>query len=312
MADFTRDSFFNPLNNYIKVRFGADASLTETELNELQDILNYKFNRLVNNLIPEGIMGLGEANYDAVSKTFTLTNEVAVAFGEFIDIDNVSIQANLGQTIYLKVFKKLVSHTDTIKKYGNAQGTEEVENKILDDRVGKETSRREQLMYELTTVDDNESKCLPLYEIIQAPSGNLELKAVKTESQTSLQRTLDNAINIVFNTLNDMRNEFSSDMADIKQDVIDEMTSIKDKVQEYNIFRLQKEGKIFKLIELRRIEDNTLYLRSEYSNKDMAGNYLTETVSYFNNQEELVNTEEFILTYNSSNELVSRVGVKNV
>ena len=39
MPDFSYNSKFNKEANFVSIRFGADAPLLETELNELQSIL---------------------------------------------------------------------------------------------------------------------------------------------------------------------------------------------------------------------------------------------------------------------------------
>ena len=149
MQDFSKEDSFNRDSAFRLVRIGADCPVLETELNEAQKISEDRVKNLIQSYLGEGIFGVGEYVYDKSEDTFSISNEDAIIDGVLIHITNLS--KNLGGTkeVYLGVKEVMVSYTDTIPYLGNEQETRTVPNKILDERIGVETSKRLQYQYNL-------------------------------------------------------------------------------------------------------------------------------------------------------------------
>ena len=155
MPDFTRHSNFNKNANFGSVKFGADAPLLETELNELQDIQNYKRRELLRKMFDNCILELGNISY--VNPNLVIENTSFLIDGELIYINNVNIPISLGQSFYIKLDEKVLTHLDDIKEFGNEHSNSTIPNNIVDSRVGAETSRRVVLTYSITTTPSEKS-----------------------------------------------------------------------------------------------------------------------------------------------------------
>ena len=147
MADFTRDTNFNENAGIASVRYGSDAPILEVELNEMQQIQIKKLQDLIRLSFGDGISGSGPIQY--VGGVFTIADRYAVVAGTIIPISSLSLSAANGDTIYLSVWNKVVTHADTLKKDGNEQETTE-SNPIKDNRLNIETTRRVVTAFTLT------------------------------------------------------------------------------------------------------------------------------------------------------------------
>lgn len=148
MPDFTLDSFYNKGTNFSMIKFGADAPLLETELNEMQSIQRERLRDVVKLFIPNGIVD-GVFNY--VGGVFSVSNAIAIIDGEILYVSNLTVNASEGATIYLKVWEKIATKDSTLKEFGNEQSSVVVPNTIMDVRVNSETSRRYITAYTLST-----------------------------------------------------------------------------------------------------------------------------------------------------------------
>ena len=148
MPDFTRPPIFSPENNFVKTKFGARASITANELNELQDIQNYKRNLAVKCILENGFLN----NYPMILSDGVLTvpADIIVVDGDVFEIlEDMQINVTVGDIIYLKIQEKEVAYFTELKKSGNLSGGSTIPNKIFDPYLNKETSRRIQKQVEL-------------------------------------------------------------------------------------------------------------------------------------------------------------------
>ena len=151
MSDFTRISNHNPHANFKSVQIGADAPVLEVELNELQDIANQRYKDLLSTYYGDGLNGESTISYDSVQKEVCIENGGALVGGNPIQITRLVTHAVEGDKVYLKVWEQSVSFNDTIYYLGNVQESRIIENTLIDDRIGRETSRRIQIQYDLVT-----------------------------------------------------------------------------------------------------------------------------------------------------------------
>lgn len=185
MGDFTRTSNFNPNANFKSVRIGSDCPVLEVELNEMQDIADDKCREMIRRYVGDGLNGEGDFVY--ANGVLTITNEGAFVDGHIIDITQLQIEVGNGQSVYLKVWDKIITYTDVIKYKGNQQEERTVENQLLDNRVKDETSRRIQVAYDLSLTNDdlsNNAKYLYLGRVV---NGRFAINTtVKSENSRTL------------------------------------------------------------------------------------------------------------------------------
>lgn len=149
MSDFTQASTYIKEASYVNVKFGDNTPLTENALNEAQDIQRNKLKNFISQQYGDGVFSNYSINF--ASGTLTVANTNVFLNGELIYISNLSIALTEGQSVYLDTTEVEKIYSDTIKKYGNLQETNTATNKMLDSRFGFETSRRNQLVYTLST-----------------------------------------------------------------------------------------------------------------------------------------------------------------
>ena len=185
MGDFTRTSNFNPNANFKSVRIGSDCPVLEVELNEMQDIAEDKCREMIRRYVGDGLNGEGDFIYN--NGILTITNEGAFVDGHIIDITKLQIAVGNGQSVYLKVWDKIITYADVIKYKGNQQEERTVENLLLDDRVKEETSRRIQVAYDLSLTNEDTSNNAKYLYLGRVVNGRF---AINTNVKSENSRTL--------------------------------------------------------------------------------------------------------------------------
>lgn len=145
-ADFNYASKYNKDANFSRVKFGADAPLLETELNEMQEIQEGKLKELSSTLLPDSIIA---GSFSYASGTLTFTGVSAVVKGNIISIPTATFAVSEGQSVYIRVFEKEVNYETPLKKNGYESGVA-ITNNMKDVRIGYETSRRIAIAYSFT------------------------------------------------------------------------------------------------------------------------------------------------------------------
>lgn len=168
MPDFSKVSPFNKDANFQAVRFGADAPLLETELNELQDIQNEQRKQLIRDTMPSGFIKLSTLDYTSMEttpNTIILKDEsVAYVNGERIYIPagtriTLPVPPTIGSRqdfVLLEMWGEEIDSTEDVEKFGG-EGQDTLTNYIKDSRIGVETSRRIQIKWRLRAVENTSS-----------------------------------------------------------------------------------------------------------------------------------------------------------
>lgn len=172
MPDFSKGSTFNQDANFQGVKFGADAPLLETELNELQDIQTEARADIIRDTIPSGFVQLGELDFDYMLNNENCvklkTDSVAYVNGYKIKISKDTI-IDIGRApeidaredlLFLEVWKEEVTKDSQLTVAGG-EGQASTSNNILDPRVGQETSRRVALKWRIRHVADVDFNYFP-------------------------------------------------------------------------------------------------------------------------------------------------------
>ncbi len=148
MADFTQPSIFSAENNFVKTTYAASVPLMETELNEMQDIQNYKRNLAIKQLLGNGF--LNKLPMTLSAGVLAVPADVLVIDGDVFEVlEDMKIGVVAGDTVYLKVHDEEVTYNTALKKSGNLSSGTSVPNKLWDERINKETTRRVQKQVEL-------------------------------------------------------------------------------------------------------------------------------------------------------------------
>lgn len=151
-ADFTRLTKYREDSSANLVRFAAGAPALETEFNEIQMIAD-KRSRETMTMFGNGLLGEGSISY--ADGTFSMDGDRAIVNGIMIYISHLELDVQAGDSIYLDVFEKEITYKDVMRKYGNEQEVF-IPNYILDERFGKEISKRVVIAYNLSKADDTD------------------------------------------------------------------------------------------------------------------------------------------------------------
>lgn len=170
MPSFDRKSNYDKDSGIVEVQIGMEKPVLEVELNELQEIARERVKKVVDSVISDGAFSDTGISYSGGK--VKVVNTAFIIGGELIFVDNLELPASNNDEVFIKVWDKQVTGEDILKKYGNEQG-EVITNKIIDERVGKETSRRIVLAYDLVKSLEQNEKGLKLGKIV---NGNLVLE----------------------------------------------------------------------------------------------------------------------------------------
>lgn len=149
MADFTKYTNYKDNAGVSSVVFGANATVLEVELNEMQEIQMHTMREFVRNVIGNGITDISKLVYE--------DGKVKVLNGCGITCDGYQINctglelATTNATVYLQVWEEVVNSSATLKEEGNQQSATTVANFIKDTRSQVETTRRKVVKYTLGT-----------------------------------------------------------------------------------------------------------------------------------------------------------------
>ena len=151
MAEFTKYSNYNENTSHSSVVFGANSPLLEVELNELQQIQQTKYSRILKTL-GSGIVPLADnsISFSTSSLTLTVSNALIIEkSGLTAYVDSASIvMSTTNRRAYFAIQEVDADSTTSLKSYGNTTGSS-VTNTMKDDRSNVETTKRKVVTYTL-------------------------------------------------------------------------------------------------------------------------------------------------------------------
>lgn len=151
MAEFTKYSNYNENTSHSSVVFGANSPLLEVELNELQQIQQTKYSRILKTL-GSGIVPLADnsISFSTSSLTLTVSNALIIEkSGLTAYVDSASIvMSTTNRRAYFAIQEVDADSTTSLKAYGNTTGSS-VTNTMKDDRSNVETTKRKVITYTL-------------------------------------------------------------------------------------------------------------------------------------------------------------------
>lgn len=147
MANFDRYTNYKDNAGVSGVVFGADSTVLEVELNEMQEIQKHMMHELVKNIVGSGISDLSKLTY-ADGKVKIEDGCILTCGGYIIKANNLEYSTT-SDIIYLLVWEDIVSYGGILKTEGNFDNKTIVNNWIKDDRASNETTKRKVVQYRL-------------------------------------------------------------------------------------------------------------------------------------------------------------------
>lgn len=164
-------SSFDKYTNYDKgvgvsgVIFGADKPVLEVEMNELQEIQNYKLSNALRKFIGNGVSDKSKINYE--TGTLTLKDCSFIVDGYIINCKDVNYKCDTTAKIYLQVWEEDVDYKQILKEEGYDLSNETKTNYFKDSRSPQETSKRKVVKYTLSQTEDPSKHNLLIVDIVK-------------------------------------------------------------------------------------------------------------------------------------------------
>lgn len=149
MADFSKYTNYKDNAGVSGVVFGANSTVLEVELNEMQEIQKIAMRDLIRNIVGNGITDISKLVYED-GKVKILDNCGITADGYHLNCSGLEIAITSG-TVYLQVWEETVDYSGTLKEHGNQQKSATVTNWFKDTRSQVETTKRKVVKYTLAT-----------------------------------------------------------------------------------------------------------------------------------------------------------------
>ena len=153
-VDFSKYTNYKDNAGISSVIFGANSSILEVELNEMQEIQRTMLRTLIKNVIGDGINDLNKilctqyednsSGKSVLMSTVSFTNDcVILCSGYIINCGGLSCTTVMSdnKTIYLWVSEEEIDYTSNLYENGNIDG-KAINNWIKDSRALSETTRR--------------------------------------------------------------------------------------------------------------------------------------------------------------------------
>lgn len=164
MADFNKYTNYKDNAGISSVVFGANSTVLEVELNEMQEIQKTMLRRTLKSVFGDGITDISKIKYE--NGTFRIDDDCTIlADGYTIKCTGLELDvtAGIGDTnIYLHVWEDITDFTQTLKEEGNQQSTVTVDNYFKDTRGAVETTKRKVLKYTLSTTINPDLYSMPI------------------------------------------------------------------------------------------------------------------------------------------------------
>lgn len=153
MSSFDKYTNYNDQAGISGVVFGANKSVLEVELNEVQEINKKSLRNMIAKVCGDGITDITKITYE--NGVISIASDCSIAVdGIIINCTGLSMPVSSG-TVYLQVWEEVVDYNATLKKEGNQDGSEVVDNYIKDSRTNEETTRRKVIKYTLSASQDD-------------------------------------------------------------------------------------------------------------------------------------------------------------
>ena len=145
------------------VVFGAEKTVLEVELNEMQEISKNMLRDLIKNVIGDGITDISKIAYN--DGILNIGECCIIVDGILINCSGLSLAVESDTTAYLQVWEDTEEYSATLHKEGNQQDASAVDNWFKDERSDVETTRRKVVKYQVSTSVDSSKHNLAIASV---------------------------------------------------------------------------------------------------------------------------------------------------
>lgn len=189
MSSFDKYTNYNDQAGISGVVFGANKSVLEVELNEVQEINQKLLRNMIAKICGDGITDITKITYE--NGVISIASDCSIAIdGIIINCTGLSMSVPSG-TVYLQVWEEVVDYNATLMKEGNQNSSEVVDNYIKDSRTNEETTRRKVIKYTLSASQDNSRHNLLIATISSAHAYEINVREINL---AKLKTNFDNTI----------------------------------------------------------------------------------------------------------------------
>lgn len=188
MANFTKYTNYRNDAGVSSVVFGANSTVLEVELNEMQEIQKHMLRDILNHAIGNGITDVSKLTLD--NNVLKIGDCGIICNGYFVYCNGLEYNIeNDGDTIYLLVWEETVDYLSKLTQNGYSDGSE-VENWIKDSRADNETTKRKVVKYTLSNTASDDISYIP---IAKYSAGSIEV-LINEINLGKVKNNLDEAI----------------------------------------------------------------------------------------------------------------------
>ena len=189
MSSFDKYTNYDDQAGVSGVVFGANKSVLEVELNEAQEINKKLLCNMIAKVCGDGITDITKITYK--NGVISIASDCSIAVdGIIINCTGLSMSVSSG-TVYLQVWEEVVDYNATLKKEGNQNSSDVIDNYIKDSRVNEETTRRKVVKYTLATSQDNSRHNLLIATISSVHAYEINVREINL---AKLKTDFDNTI----------------------------------------------------------------------------------------------------------------------
>lgn len=189
MSAFDKYTNYNDQAGVSSVVFGANKSVLEVELNEVQEINQKLLRNMIAKICGDGITDITKITYE--NGVISIASDCSIAIdGIIINCTGLSMSVPSG-TVYLQVWEEVVDYNAILMKEGNQNSSEVVDNYIKDSRTNEETTRRKVIKYTLSASQDNSRHNLLIATISSAHAYEINVREINL---AKLKTNFDNTI----------------------------------------------------------------------------------------------------------------------
>jgi hypothetical protein len=185
MVDFSKYTNYKDNAGISSVVFGANSTVLEVELNEMQEIQKHMMHNIIKNIIGNGITDINKLIYED-GNIKLLDGCGIIAEGYYINCSNVRHPITNG-VAYLQVWEATIDHNAKLNINGHIDNTESVSNWFIDRRASSETSRRRVIRYKISQSQDDSKINIPIAKV----SNGLMTKLIKEVNLGKLYDRVD-------------------------------------------------------------------------------------------------------------------------
>lgn len=157
MGSFDKYSNYTESTPYTSVIFGSNKPVLETELNEMQQIMDSKLAKALRVILGK-TSSITPLSADSITTgvredgTYYVTVKDCIIVannGWIVYVDNTTVNVDAtNRRVFFALTEKTLNYNSTVKQYGDELG-EDAQNMIKDERFPTETTRRKIITYKL-------------------------------------------------------------------------------------------------------------------------------------------------------------------